>query len=99
MEKLYNLKAYLKTDLIKKALLRAKKLGKLPNVSEQKINDFVEKFDKALSISKLKVGKDLTVQEVEYLIQKVGQNKHDGIMEKDLKEISEIILDKNFKIR
>ena len=99
MSKLYDYNGFLRSGLIKTALHKAKLRGELSGVSSQKIDSFTEKFGQELSEHKLKIGKMINTKEVEFLIKKAGQNKHDGLMSEDLKHISKVVLNKNFTIK
>ena len=98
MKKLYGSNGYIKVDLIEKALLNAKREGKLPNVRETKIGDFVEGFEEKMAEFRNKVGTQITQREVESLLKSMRLNKRDKILDSELRTILEILLDKDFDI-
>ncbi|MFZ2970694.1 MAG: hypothetical protein WA063_06095 [Minisyncoccia bacterium] len=98
MNKLYDANGRIKVDHIKKALENAKYEGKLHNVPSFKIPYFIEALEAKIEQFKSRVGTQITEQEVEYLFKELFRNKHDKITDMELKEIEEVLTDKDFDI-
>ncbi|MBW6441193.1 hypothetical protein K0B03_04180 [Patescibacteria group bacterium] len=98
MKKLYGPNQHLKTELIEDALKNAKLAGKLPNVPSFKIKIFVKEFEEEIEKFKSKVGKQINKNEVKFLIKQLMRDKHDKILDGELKIIEKIILDTDFDI-
>ena len=94
MKKLY-MNGHIKVDLIEKALVNAKKEGKLPNVPTTNIKYFVRGFEEKTKELKNKVGTQITRNEVKLLLKSLKLDKTDKISDNELRIISEILLDKN----
>ena len=97
MKKLYA-NGRIKVDLIEDALNNAIDEGKLRGVQRTKIKYFVQGFEEKMAELKNKVGTQITRDEVKELLKSLGLNKHDKILDSDLRAISEIMLDKDFDI-
>ena len=99
MKRLYDSSGHLKPELVQDVLSRARLGGKLPNVSEIRIEKFAEKFADEMSRSKLKVGKIITPSEVKYLTGRLRRNKHDNLRDRDIQDFEDIILDSDASAR
>ncbi len=95
--KLYNANGHIRLDLIKKALKEAKREGDLPNVQSSDIPHFIESLEEEIKDNP-KVGKQINRREMKFLFERMMDNKHDKITDKELDIIGEIILDKDFEI-
>ena len=98
MKKLYGPNKRLKTKLIEDALKNAKSEGKLPNVPSFKIKIFVDEFEEEIERFKSKVGNQINHGEVKFLIKQLARDKHDKILDSELRVIEKIILDTDFDI-
>jgi hypothetical protein len=98
MKKLYRSGGYIKADLIEDALINAKNEGKLPNVPRTKIKYFVEEFEEKMKEFKSRVGTQINKEEVKFLIRQMMYDKHDKILDSELRVIEGILLDKDFDI-
>ncbi|MEA2089046.1 MAG: hypothetical protein U9O55_04405 [Patescibacteria group bacterium] len=99
MKRLYDTKGHLKQELVQDALNKARLGGRLPNLSEIRIEKFAEKFTDELNKSRIKVGKLVTKDEVEYVTSRMRRDKHDGLRDKDIQALEEIILDPDANVR
>ena len=97
MQKLYSTSGHIKLNLIEKALQEAKREGDLPNVPSSDIKPFIRSLEEEIE-NFPKVGKQISVSEMEFLFKQMLRNKTDKITDKELGIIGEIILDKNFEI-
>lgn len=98
MKKLYGSNKRIKVDLIKKALLNAKREGDLPNVSREDVGRFVDGFEEKMIEFRNKVGTQITQREVEFLLKSMRLNREDKISNSELDTIAKIILDLDFDI-
>lgn len=98
MNKLYDGNGRIKVDHIKKALERAKLEGKLQGVASFKIPYFIEALEAKIVQFKNKVGTQITEQEVEYLFKELFRDKYDKITDSELREIENVLTDKDFDI-
>lgn len=99
MKKLY-VNGRIKIDLIEKALINARREGKLSGVSTADIGHFVRGFEEKMEEEEFrkKIGKQVTQREVKDLLESLKLNKRDKISDSELGTISEILLDKDFDI-
>ncbi|MCK5450857.1 MAG: hypothetical protein KAI70_03740 [Candidatus Omnitrophica bacterium] len=100
MTKLY-INGRIKVDLIEDALMNAIDEGKLPNVPRTKIKYFVQGFEKKIkefSRDGRDVGTQITQSEVEDLFESMELDKHDKILDRELRVIKKILTDKKFNL-
>ena len=99
MNKLY-VNGRIKIDLIEKALINAKREGKLSGVSTTDIGHFVRGFEEKMEEEEFrkKIGTQVTRREVELLLRSLKLDKTDKISDSELRIISEIITDEKFDI-
>lgn len=98
MNRLYNLNGNIKTNSIEKALRDAKFEGKLHNVPSGKIKHFEKSLAENMKEAHGKIGSNVNQREMQYLMKKMGREKHDGVLNRELKEIEKIVLDKKYDI-
>jgi len=98
MKKLYKPGGYIKVDLIKDALINAKNEGKLPNIPREKIKYFAREFEEKMKEFKNRVGTQITHSEVKFLIKQLMYDKHDKILDSELRVIEDVLLDKDFDL-
>ncbi len=96
MNKLYNSSGYIRTNTVGKALRNAKFEGKLHNVPSSKIKYFEKSLAENMKESKGKIGSNVNQREMQYLMKKMIREKHDNVLNKELKEIEKVVLDKKF---
>ena len=99
MKRLYDTKGHLKPELVHDVLNKARLGGKLPNISEISMKRFGEKLAEKLYKFEPIVGKQVTTDEVKFLIRKLVRDKHDGLMDKDIQTLEEVILDPDAESR
>ena len=100
MKKLYGSSGRIKVDLIEKALIDARREGKLSGVSTTDIGHFVRGFEEKMEEEEFrkKIGTQITQREVKELLKSLKLNKRDKISDSELDTISEILLDKKYII-
>ncbi|MFA6097492.1 MAG: hypothetical protein WC788_07745 [Candidatus Paceibacterota bacterium] len=98
MNKLYDSNGRIKVDNIKKALENAKYEGKLHNVPSFKIPYFIEALEEKIEQFKNRVGTQITEKEVEYLFKELFRDKSDKLLDSELREIENVLTDKDFDI-
>jgi len=98
MTKLYKSGGYIKVDLIEDALINAIDEGRLRGVPRTKVKYFVQEFEDKMAEFKNKVGTQITRDEVKTLLKSLKLNKHDKILDSELRVIEDVLLDKDFDL-
>lgn len=96
MEHLY-IGKYIKRDRIPEALHHARLKGHLKGVEDRALRSFLEGFDEVIAERHGKFKDRIDYHEMQEIFKIMGRDHSDYVNDRELEEISEILLDENFQ--